>query len=598
MSQLRLSREGINASAACAVDIDLPVVLGRADRAQQEAEWQCHARSGSPDKFAIVHNGVNGIPREFLKIVQTGPDSVQFQNISRGACWIGDRELAIGEQADFSLPVRWRAAEYWFELTPIPVDSQLESLSAPSIPPGLSFSSESVQTLLRPLSKGEITTDWLQRILGVMQSILASNDFLSRAEEALIKMVGLDVGKVLIRHNGEWVHLTQDRVQTSHASQRLLSRLLAEKRTVWETPSSRNEFESMKGMELLIAAPILNKEGEVHGALYGSRSSRGAVPPRLIDQREALLVEVLAGGVAAGLSRQQHQLQIQHFASTLQQFFGDRLSEMIVKDKGLLAPRDAKVTVMFADIQGFSRISERISTQLGHEWISNTMDVLSRHVLEQQGVIVRYMGDEIYAMWGAPHAQEDQCARAVEAALGMLESLTDLNIKWEQDLGEPIRLGIGLNFGPAQVGNVGSQGRFQYDALGNSVNIASRVQGMTKHFKCSLLVTQAVIDEIRDREQFISRRVCKVRAVNIQEPIDLFEIHRAGDAARRELFKETDEALAHLESKNFGRAASSASQSLLKYHGDGPLLLILSRAAEMLRDADRPFSKAWDPGSK
>ncbi len=201
-------------------------------------------------------------------------------------------------------------------------------------------------------------------------------------------------------------------------------------------------------------------------------------------------------------------------------------------------------------------------------------------------------------MWGAPHEQADQCERAVEAALGMLESLPELNTQWEAELGVPIRLGIGINVGSAQVGNVGSQGRFQYDALGNSVNIAARVQGMTKHFKRPLLVTRDVIDEIRGSDKFVYRRVCKVRVVNIQEPIDLFEVHRSGDEQRRDLFSGTDRALEQLEAKNFGEAASAASQLLLKHRGDGPLLLILSRAAEMLRDADRPFSLAWEPGVK
>jgi class 3 adenylate cyclase len=95
------------------------------------------------------------------------------------------------------------------------------------------------------------------------------------------------------------------------------------------------------------------------------------------------------------------------------------------------------------------------------------------------------------AMWGAPKDQPDHAERAARAALAMLAAVPELNARWQAELGEPLDLGIGLNSGPAQVGNTGSRYKFKYGPLGNTVNLASRVQGLTKYVKCRLLVTAA-----------------------------------------------------------------------------------------------------------
>src|SRR5207248_3044278 len=104
-------------------------------------------------------------------------------------------------------------------------------------------------------------------------------------------------------------------------------------------------------------------------------------------------------------------------------------------------------------------------------------------VLDHEGVVVDQIGDELMVMWGAPEVQPNHAVLACRAALAMFECLPSLNERWLSIIGEPIKLGIGINSGIAQVGNVGSKIKFKYGALGNTVNLASRVQGATKHVK-------------------------------------------------------------------------------------------------------------------
>jgi adenylate cyclase len=157
-------------------------------------------------------------------------------------------------------------------------------------------------------------------------------------------------------------------------------------------------------------------------------------------------------------------------------------------------------------------------------------------------------------------------------------------------------LGIGLNTGPARVGNTGSQFKFKYGPLGNTVNLASRVQGITKYVRSTLLVTAAT--RTRLGAEFIGRRVCRLRVVNIAEPVDLFEVEAAGSKEREQFFRDSEEALQALEEREFSRAAFAAGALLNRHPGDGPLRLTLARAAQMLVNEEAPFDPVWVPPGK
>ena len=123
------------------------------------------------------------------------------------------------------------------------------------------------------------------------------------------------------------------------------------------------------------------------------------------------------------------------------------------------------MTLLFADVRGFSRISERLGPAGTVNWINDIMGALSTCVLDHQGVLVDYIGDELIAMWGAPKEAPDHARRACRAALDMLAKLPELNERWRSTLKEPMGLGIGINTGVAQVGNTGSAYKFKYGAL-------------------------------------------------------------------------------------------------------------------------------------
>ena len=140
-----------------------------------------------------------------------------------------------------------------------------------------------------------------------------------------------------------------------------------------------------------------------------------------------------------------------------------------------------EATVMFSDLRGFTSFSETLEPERVIESLNRYLTEMSEAILDHGGTLVAYMGDGIMAVFGAPLKQDDHADRALEAAREMLDRLEGFN-GWlrEQGLHDGFKMGIGLNSGPVMSGNVGSERRLEYTALGDTTNTAARLEGMTK----------------------------------------------------------------------------------------------------------------------
>ncbi len=314
-----------------------------------------------------------------------------------------------------------------------------------------------------------------------------------------------------------------------------------------------------------------------------------------ITKLEAMLVELLASSVATGLARIEQEKAAVEADVRFKQFFTPELSRQLTANPDLLKGRDSEVSLLFCDIRGFSRISERLGPGGTVEWIGDVMGALSDCVLAHRGVLVDYIGDELLAMWGAPEEQADHALLACRAALDMLNTLSKLNARWQEKLGEPMSLGIGVNTGIARVGNTGSRHKFKYGPLGNSVNLASRVQGATKYLRCRLLITESSKNRLDDT--FFSRRLCKVRVVNIEQPVNLYELAPEGTPGWLNLKSVYEEALVHFEEQRFREAGRCLGTLMISHPNDGPSLILLARAVNLMVEAPEEFDPVWElPG--
>jgi len=505
-----------------------------------------------------------------------------------------NEKLEPGASCAVRLPIDVRLGALILRLLALAASDDLQCLPLAPFAPGAGVPLQSMSARIAGANgiaiPNERLLEWLQTFVGLLHSAAGSNDFFVLAARALVDLVKLDSGRVVLRAGMQW----QEEANHFRAlrktkpdwrpSSRVLHGVLHEKKTFWHVPEGGS---STLGLEAVVAAPILDRRGAVIGALYGERRLIDCEVAEPISLLEAMLVEVLASGVAAGLARVEQERVALRARLQLEQTFGPRLAAKLERHPELLQGRETVISVLICDLRGFSRISEKLGPAQTVAWVADVMGELTQCVQDQDGVVVDYVGDEVMAIWGAPEEQPDHAPRACRAALAMLARLPSLNERWESVLHEPIHLGIGVNSGNAQVGDVGTKLKLKYGAMGNTVNIASRVQGATKFLETPLLITDATRALLE--ASFRTRRLCQVRVVNIEQPVTLFELARPATPGWPGLKRGYEHALEEFTRGDFREACRTLGWLILDNPNDGPALLLLSRAVACLKAKSGSF---------
>lgn len=594
-----------------AAQFDGPLELGR-QQSPDEPLFQ-NAQTGQALRVAIAPLDASLVSRRHLLLEPTAEDRVRISNLTaKNSIHLRDGAIGPGGQRELFAPCRFHAGDLEVRVAPLAsTGSELHSLMQPAVAPGSVPPRGAASSLRLPTLNqhdSESVVAWLRTVTTVLQSAASSEDFFERAASAVVDVVGLDSGHVLLCRGDRWEPVAgksaiagAPRPADWQPSRRVLEAMREERKTTWRQGTDVALVQgSLAQIEAVVVSPILDRNGTVIGALYGDRllATRSPLGAH-ITQPDAMLMETLASGVAAGLARLEQERAAIGARVQFEQFFSAELAEQLSLHPDLLEGRDTEVTVLFADIRGFSRIAERLGPAGTMEWINDVLGAASECVIRHGGVLVDYVGDELLAMWGAPAAQPDHARRACRAAIEMWQALPAVNERWQSRLGEATRLGIGVNTGPARVGNTGTQRKFKYGPLGNTVNLCSRVQGATKYLKSGIIVTAGT--QARLDESFATRRLCQVRVVNIAEPVALYELCPAADAGWHEIRARYDEALREFEQQRFGKTTTIVGQILETHPDDGPSIVLLSRAATLLADQlggrAEGFSPIWElPG--
>ena len=276
------------------------------------------------------------------------------------------------------------------------------------------------------------------------------------------------------------------------------------------------------------------------------------------------------------------------------------MEEMLEDPAALqLGGKDAEATVMFADIRGFTTISEQLSPQNVVHLMNEIFSPMTDNIFEKRGTLDKYIGDCVMAFFGAPVQTELHAANGCDAALLMVETLGRLREKWhieEPDLPD-VDVGIGLNSGHMVVGNMGSHQRFNYTVMGDNVNLASRIESLNKEYGTRILVSEPTLAAARkglkDEAAYTVRELDSVRVKGKKEPVRLFELRRRGQATTEELplLSGYAEALALYRTQKFGEAGVMFESLLTRFPGDGPCTLFVRRCEEMMQN---PPGREWD----
>jgi adenylate cyclase len=594
-----------NRQEVFAAELSGPAILGRQDKGQREDGPYWKKQENGVWRVVIASVEEDVISRKQIFVEPLTKDKVKLTNLGKKHFLVNGNSLNPEASCEVSLPAALVVGNKALRIgAGVTEDPGLQSLAGATRAPGVRLlDTPNPFTVSVPLNEGmdpEALIRWIQALLGVLQSAAGSTDFFARAARAIVDLVGLDSGRVLVREQDAWIEqacqTTASRfdVEQWQPSLQVLGKLLEEKKTFWQLPGSATH--SLVGVKAVVAAPILDKNGNVIGALYGERRRQSSeIAARAISKLEAMLVEVLASGVAAGLARVEEEKAALRTRVQFEQFFSPNLARQLADNPDLLQGKTTELSILFCDIRGFSRISERLGPAGTTHWISDVMEALSECVWEHEGVVLEYVGDEIRGMWGAPNEQPEHARLACRAGLAMQKRLPQLSEFWQPVLGEPLKIGIGINTESAWVGNVGSPRKFKYGPQGNAMSLASRVQGSTKYIKSNLLITQSTQAQLGPG--FATRRLCRVRVVNIAQAVDLYELVEPNLPGWSDLKEEYEEALAHFEKKNFSQAAHILSKLLIEHPNDGPSLILMSRAVQGLVEEPTEFDPVWElPG--
>ncbi|WP_250434732.1 adenylate/guanylate cyclase domain-containing protein [Caballeronia sp. ATUFL_F2_KS9A] len=277
-----------------------------------------------------------------------------------------------------------------------------------------------------------------------------------------------------------------------------------------------------------------------------------------------------------------------HFTALFGQYVPPELVEEMSRhpEDYSMAGRRAELTVLFCDVLGFTAIAETLEPEalarLMNEYLGTMTEVIRAH----RGTLDKYIGDAIMGFWGAPVDDPDHARNAVAAALGMRAALVELNRTLTARGWPTLWIGIGINTGPMTVGDMGSHVRRAYTVMGDAVNVAARLEGLTRRFDIDIIVGEATRERVTD---IAFREIDRVRVKGRVAPIAVFEpqpAHEHGDALTR-----WHAALAHYRAREWDEAQTLLA-TLAAQYPERQVYAMYRRRIDALRGIALP--EDWD----
>lgn len=616
------------------------IELGRRDKTDIGGEVPFLTSSEGKARWVVADTGgANKVPRKVCGIDPVGSGIVKISNIHtvNKELWVTEGESKIrilpGDSVERSLPVSLLLPEglaVAIELIESSelisenqgmhseFDDQLKSIlgsavSSGSFTSGSSFSSQSSMGSSHTVfsqeweGAGENSRLFLQamrQIIPALQEPINSPKYFHGIAQAVMRVMDMDRVQIITRQSGNWVYddknlfLKTPNSEAELPSRKLLDKVLATGRLATYPDDGPEEASaSLMEMQTAIASPLFDptsKSSELMGVLYADRRWRmGSRRNATITSDEKEFIGILTVATAYRLENVKKEREL----TTYQQFFSQKvIDNLLDKGEAFLDGKDTEVSVLFCDIRGFSKATDSMAANAAMQWLSDTLSELSEVVLQADGVLVDYVGDELFAMWGAPEENESHSFSAIQAALAMMKLKRLLNERYKDKITFKIDFGIGLNTGEARVGNTGSRQKFKYGPMGRTVNLGSRIQGLTKQWKVSTLMADTTARFLPS--DIPKRRLCRAKVVGLDGDVTLYQL-MSEDEADNELIAKYEEGLSMFENESQIRQAARLFGELVqRYPDDGPSLIMLERSVSQLVHPVKDFSPVWEASSK
>jgi adenylate cyclase len=251
-----------------------------------------------------------------------------------------------------------------------------------------------------------------------------------------------------------------------------------------------------------------------------------------------------------------------------------------------LGGEEREVTIFFSDLVDFTRISE----ELGNELIPHMsvyLQSMSEEIIHQKGTIDKYIGDSIMAFWGAPNQNDFHPLDACRAALNCQKELKALRFRWKRECKPLFFTRIGINTGKVLVGNMGSENKMNYTIIGDSVNVASRLEALNKKYGTEILIGEDTYKEVKD--DVVVRKLDRVKVYGKEGALDIYELLEMRDEItsfdKFDWIEVYEEGLALYQDAKFEEAIVKFKTVLeMKKDNDKPSLIFITKSIDYLKD--------------
>jgi adenylate cyclase len=278
--------------------------------------------------------------------------------------------------------------------------------------------------------------------------------------------------------------------------------------------------------------------------------------------------------------------------STMARYMSKEVADQLLQGgEDVLGGRDQTVSILFSDVRGFTTLAEAIGARetvaMLNEYFTEMVDV----IFENGGILDKYIGDAIMALFGAPFAGPTDADNALATANQMLTKLAELNARRAGEGKPPLEVRLGINTGDVIVGNIGSSKRMEYTVIGDQVNLASRLEGANKFYGTNILLSEYT--RARLTRPCLTREIDLIRVKGKDDPVAVHESieHRCGEEKLEAMLAAYGRGLSAYRARCWGEAEQAFSLAAELLPGDGPSTMYLSRCRQF---AKAPPAPDWD----
>lgn len=280
----------------------------------------------------------------------------------------------------------------------------------------------------------------------------------------------------------------------------------------------------------------------------------------------------------------------------IQGMFGKYLAPEVVKQlinaRGELSVggQTKTISIFFSDIANFTNISEKLSPEKLVLLLNDYFNKMVHIITKNNGIVDKYIGDAIMALFGTPLKMENHADVIVSSAIEMRKSIEELKPKWEEATGLEFNARIGINSGEVVVGNIGSNKMLQYTAIGDNVNLASRLEGVNKYYGTNIIISEFTYKLLKEPKKYIIRELDFIKVKGKDKPVGIFEVICFNSPEERQIMEMVtnfETALALYRSQNFIEAKILFD----KFKSDTPSSIFSERCDFFI---ENPPHEGWD----